>query len=500
MQDAWFQHPEWWFAPDGAYDTIITASFAHFLDIDSSQHNDDLPAIDRILIYDQLPRHVYRKQYASHVIAYFLQKALQVANSLFARDMDQYSDEQLCFALLPFRHANDFDLITNLVLPRVWNRICKTQTKSRMLQRFIKATYQRMPIIAFPFSYQCSNRSPIPSIPAVIYNNFRDILAFCPNGQPLRPECKFIFDHDFHTDGTVILSLSGGVDSMVASWILKNMQIKIVAVHINYANRQTSDREAAFVMDWCTRYLDIPCHVRRLSEIQRAPCMAHGLRDVYESYTRNVRYQCYKDISSQYAFDPLVVLGHNKDDRLENIFTNIAHRAKYDNLDGMDSINQVDGITFWRPLLDWSKDDIIKFAHAHNIPHLPNSTPEWCQRGQIRNTVVPTLSKWHPEFIPGLHHISKEMQELYSILDNSVDMVISTSPAANTYIVPDAHMHSALFWKRFLNKIHIYASHKSIENLCRAKTNQKVVLNKVTVMLIHKEINDDSFCVCKIFV
>ena len=118
-----------------------------------------------------------------------------------------------------------------------------------------------------------------------------------------------------------------------------------------------------------------------------------------------VRYGVYKALKGP------VILGHNKDDCLENIFTNIANKTKYDDLRGMTHIsnNQVE---FWRPLLDFSKDEIVEYAKKHDIPHLPNSTPTWSQRGQIRSKVIPCLNEWNPEFIKGLFEITKQTKVL----------------------------------------------------------------------------------------
>ena len=51
----------------------------------------------------------------------------------------------------------------------------------------------------------------------------------------------------------VVISLSGGVDSMVSSFILKKLNFQVSALMINYQNRKQSARETEFVSSWCHR-------------------------------------------------------------------------------------------------------------------------------------------------------------------------------------------------------------------------------------------------------
>ena len=105
----WFENPQWWFDPKNQYDEYICQRFGHLLDDPST----DLPHI-LILIYDQLPRHIYRNQCANHIITYFLQKALYHLNNIYPPD--HLSGNELCFAMLPLRHTNDSQSIFKAML------------------------------------------------------------------------------------------------------------------------------------------------------------------------------------------------------------------------------------------------------------------------------------------------------------------------------------------------------------------------------------------------
>ena len=164
-------------------------------------------------------------------------------------------------------------------------------------------------------------------------------------------------------NSTIIISLSGGVDSIVALYVCKyikdinnSKKIKnIIAVHINYNNRDTSTDELNFVNYYCNK-LDIKLYFRTIKELSRNRCLHNGLRNLYEEITKNIRYDMYKlNINNDRTY---ILLGHNKDDCFENILTNISNKSNYDNLSGMEILKEIDGINMWRPFLNIEKKNI----------------------------------------------------------------------------------------------------------------------------------------------
>jgi tRNA(Ile)-lysidine synthase TilS/MesJ len=189
--------------------------------------------------------------------------------------------------------------------------------------------------------------------------------------------------------------------------------------------------------------------VRRIEEIKRQKCVETDMRTTYEKYTRQVRFSTYKTIAS----DALVVMGHNKDDCLENILQNIGNCHKYENLSGMDTLVVQDGISFFRPLLDISKEDIVEYAEMHQIPFLPNSTPAHFHRGKIRNRVVPVLDSWNNLFIPGLFHAKDTMTQMHNVVEMSVAMVVDKFEN-NTGSLDVSYLKMGeYFWKLCLKKL-----------------------------------------------
>jgi tRNA(Ile)-lysidine synthase TilS/MesJ len=187
--------------------------------------------------------------------------------------------------------------------------------------------------------------------------------------------------------------------------------------------------------------------------------MKYELRDLYESYTKNVRFNSYINVGEY------VVLGHNKDDTIENILTNTASQSHYENLLGMTPISYQSykdkDICFLRPLINIPKSEIYEFAIKYNIPFLQDSTPKWSQRGKIRDIVKPALNEWNPLIFDGLINLSDKMSQMTLLLEKLISPDIDTIKYNNINEVPT----DSIYWNIVLRKNDIYITQKTLINL-----------------------------------
>lgn len=482
--EEWFANPDWWFSKNPTYDNYIVEKFSPLLlklwDDSNSTY------LQRVILWDQLPRHVYRNSNKKDVIIYdFLWMALKEVEE-HEHHCDKLSNKEWIFFWLPVRHTKDPELIF-LVMKKAWERLQShgKEEGHEWLRKFLRATY-----LNCPTENQDDFIDPLdaPILP------FDSVLAPHPSSTAKADMRKVNWEkHD-----TVIVSLSGGVDSMVMLQLAQQFYENVVAVHINYANRDTAFQEASMVQHYCQKK-DILLVTRTIHEIKRKPCMDNGFRAVYETYTKNVRFGTYKTVWRllKQKGEPVVLLGHNRDDCFENVLTNATFQSKYDNLFGMANwfFQSADQIRFGRPLLSVPKANIYAYAKDHNIPHLYDSTVSWCQRGKIRDSVVPTLLQWHEKSVDGLLELASVTQELYAIMKQSVEDWVERLKEGR--ITVDKFPSSALFWKEFcIRALHIYPSNKAIQylllrlqkikNHAEVNVEQKVMLHKDVVLHIWK--------------
>jgi len=199
----------------------------------------------------------------------------------------------------------------------------------------------------------------------------------------------------------IIVSLSGGVDSMVIFAILVSLQsefkFNLTTASINYNLREEASDEMHFIKGYTFRYeKDIPInYLATISGFSRKK-EDSGKRSEFEEQSRNIRFNLYHQIIKENDWvidDTIIMVGHHQDDLIENIFNNFMQGRDLTDLPVMTELSVNRGIKMGRPFLSHPKKDIYDYSHKHNIPYFKNTTPEWSKRGQMREVLFPLLDK-----------------------------------------------------------------------------------------------------------
>lgn len=524
--DWWFAHPQVWFQATLQDDEFLTLTFGKLITVDLRKNiaetfiwplGADLGNVIQtqtpkllltmILVQDQLVRHVMRhRQRQNHVSTDYVsidqivgesrRISLYIAEHLISQKLDwQLSAEERFFVLMPWRHTFDLTLVERARF-RVWEYMeaarvemsygCDRDKALALYQRFYHATLNSIATI--------KPRTIVPE--AATHTLHREFLNEICSSLDMNPDHPAISDRLYSQDSSldrnffksdlvdavedtlrcittseIVISLSGGVDSMSLCWILYHLlkkrndkaaasasgasstqsPIRLKAIHVNYHNRhETVTRyEDEIVKRWCA-ILGIDLYILHITELHRFD--GEHDRDIYESVTKNMRYEMYRAHAGEspvtikledgqsgmtptqltFSRASVVFLGHNFGDCLENIFTNVSQSRSYNNLKGMHRFTFEDSVTspesnpesnpessppviIVRPLLNITKSQIRVFARLNRIPHLPNSTPPECWRGRIRDQLVPFLGRFDDRMIPGFVRLSDEMEGLYRL-------------------------------------------------------------------------------------
>ena len=529
LYDYWFANRNLWFNSTLEDDMRITELFGDMYNIkvDNIQLKSNRKyAIGVILLYDQISRHIIRVKREDKLYFWtrdeFLKNTTDIAfaNSMIAYFCFKYdiNADEYAFIMLPLRHTFDFRKIRYVML-ETWNRLKdeEDELEKAKYKQFLKATYERSVIQSNDSEFvkkYCKTEETgsldewhkqFKGIVQLLKEKYVDILdAKCVGGKIENikmldeEECSEMKNDLVHKElissllnqtvkdlnkvsgNPLILSISGGVDSMVCSYILKKSNISFSCVHINYSNRKESLNEENFVIDWC-KMLNVDLYVRKIDEINRPVCMEHNMREMYETYTRDVRYGTYIKVH----LNPFVVLGHNQDDCFENILTNISHKSKYENLFGMELLGPIKSnentINFVRPMLKISKKSIYEFANIIDIPYVWDSTPKWSQRGKIRDEVRPILESWDNEIISGLFEVTNTLKESLELVDILVDSWMSKIEDNKIKQELNSLPLSKIFWKKFFQKLKISCTSRSLDGLVSLFSKLKNDLLKIDV-------------------
>ena len=526
--EAFLNNKSWWFNCKPEDDKYIVETY---IDLLYSEQANPRPTchhgiLKQIILFDQIPRHIERHTKDigyKHIIDFYLfTKAYPLAIEYLKYEQCTKAIE-LCFILLPIRHTKN---INNhfLAIETVWTALIEQRFKDiSHLRMFLKASYKKIPILTehdkntIIFIEKGKDKDKanldIKDVKHILDpRSFEDKCILTPNKiadislQMRKKMSDFIVYHKLQNK-TIIISLSGGVDSMVCSYALsvikRDFNITIKHVHINYMNREYTLEEEMFLTKWCN-FIGSDLYIRRIHEINRKQCIDFDLRDTYESYTKEVRFDMYRYCNS-YDKIPLIMLGHNEGDCFENILTNIINQSHYEDLDGMLPYSIINNVCLLRPLLKTSKNEIYDYERSKNIPFLVNSTPAWSQRGKIRDNIVPVLNAYNINAIPSILHLSKEVKEIYTMVGSFAAMYFSkfvnVLPNHYTYIMNINDLQtSSILWSGVLRHINMHISHKALSVLnleleqfkCKFTTlenkySKRITVNKYTYIKVEKK-------------
>ena len=435
FKNYWFSNKQKWFSIDKDFDKYLITNFISLLDIDklsqmfkillvenSIQEKNAEQYLCIILICDQLSRNCFRENKDN--INKFDKLALELSSILINHPIfNIYNPEEKCFIMLPLRHSNIIK--NNKLILKIINNL-RIENDLPIYKRFYRATLLRLTKLN---SFISMEKQSIENKEDISNNDIIDILdensvqvinyiaidlEFNLENKLIQSVIKFIEKYKIND---ITISLSGGVDSMVLATILGSIknkyELNIKALNINYGNRQSSLYETELCVRWCN-LLKIPIYVRHIHELKRS---RDKDREIYEEITKIIRFHCYELLGNS------VFLGHNKDDKMENILSNIIKQKNFDNLYGMVDYYE-DIVPIGRPLLEISKKDIYDFAKEFSIPYVYDSTPKWCERGQKRDILIPFLDNFDPRFLVGLDKLSKYVGDLTEISNDFIEHCI----------------------------------------------------------------------------
>lgn len=181
---------------------------------------------------------------------------------------------------------------------------------------------------------------------------------------------------------TVLVALSGGVDSMVLLNLCRKVGINPMAAHANFELRlQESDADEAFVIEHCQKW-SIPIFTKTLS--------LSGQSGNIQSQARRLRYHWFSELLEENKIQ-LIFTAHHLDDRLETFFINFLRGTGLKGLKAIPEINR----QIFRPLLPFRKKELIAYAKAEGIEWRQDTSNEKdvYLRNQIRQQVIPAMEK-----------------------------------------------------------------------------------------------------------
>ena len=189
----------------------------------------------------------------------------------------------------------------------------------------------------------------------------------------------------------LLLTVSGGIDSVVLAHAFHTLKFNIGIAHCNFQLRGIeSDLDEQFVEKIAKEF---NCQFHSVQFLTKEYCKKNKVNT--QIGARELRYDWFQKLYTEYEYD-YILTAHHLNDVMETFFINLSRGT---GLDGLASIPPINN-NIIRPLLIVSRNDIETYATEFNIKWREDQSNAETKyiRNKIRHNITPELYKLHPNF------------------------------------------------------------------------------------------------------
>ena len=156
------------------------------------------------------------------------------------------------------------------------------------------------------------------------------------------------FEKNFELNQDFIVAVSGGPDSLALCFLSKiysiKKRLKVKYLHVNHKLRNNSTKEAKFVKLLLKK---LSTNLEILTWVGKKP------KSNIQSIARDKRYELLLNKAKKLKINN-ILLGHHKDDLIENFFIRILRGSGLNGMVSFDQRTNLQNINLIRPLLKFS--------------------------------------------------------------------------------------------------------------------------------------------------
>ena len=217
----------------------------------------------------------------------------------------------------------------------------------------------------------------------------------------------------FDANDTILLGISGGVDSVVLAHLLHQIKQPIVLAHVNFQLRgEASDGDESFVKG-LAKELQVPLEVTHFPTSEIAQKESGSIQMI----ARDLRYNWFRSLIDQ-GVATKIAIAHHLNDSLETALLNLTRSTGLKGLSGIDSKYE----NIIRPFLGVTKQAILDFAESEGIKWREDASNQSVKykRNLMRHEVVPRLQRLNPSLLQGFQQTSQMLQGADAIVKQSI--------------------------------------------------------------------------------
>ncbi|MFT6688475.1 MAG: tRNA(Ile)-lysidine synthase [Saprospiraceae bacterium] len=225
-----------------------------------------------------------------------------------------------------------------------------------------------------------------------------------------------IKDFPFLEGKKLLIACSGGLDSVVLSRLMKELNYNISLAHCNFSLRGLESDEDEFFVNQLADKLSIPIFIKTFETKKYAA--EHKVST--QVAARNLRYHWFNELKDENLYD-YILTGHHLDDDLETFFINLSRGTGIRGLDGIPSI--INSIV--RPLLNFSREEILQFAERKNLnwrEDSSNASRDYL-RNKLRLDVIPNYKEIDSRVLNNFKTTQKNLRMSQNLIDDYMTLI-----------------------------------------------------------------------------
>ena len=284
----------------------------------------------------------------------------------------------------------------------------------------------------------------------------------------------------FLKEKKLLIAISGGVDSVVLTHLLHQLNFAISLAHCNFQLRnEASDLDEVYVKKLAEK-LNIPVFSIQFKTAK----YAKEKKLSTQLAARKLRYDWFQKLTEENNFD-YILTGHHADDNLETFLINLTRGT---GLDGLTGIPPVNG-NIIRPLLKFSRAEIEEYALKNAIKWRNDASNLETKyiRNKIRHQIVPILKELNPSLLKSHNKTTDFLKQSQQIITDQIKQVSSKVLSKQGDLLkinilelqklsdPRAYLHQLL-------KVYKFTEWHDVYNLIYAQTGKKVSTKTHTLL------------------
>ena len=228
-------------------------------------------------------------------------------------------------------------------------------------------------------------------------------------------KAKEFLEKNICDEASIVVGVSGGPDSMCLLNLVCELKFskkwQVIVAHVNHNLRKESKKEQEFVKNYCLK-----------NNLIYETIDLDFQNKFNEHKGHQLRYAYFQNVLTKYQTKYLL-LAHHGDDLIESILMRITRGSTLEGYLGFKKENCYENMVILRPLIFYSKKDILKYNKENKIGYKidKSNNSNKHTRNRYRKYLLPFLQKEEKNINLKYLKFSEELEETQEFIDNYVD-------------------------------------------------------------------------------